>query len=199
MAPGDFGAPGEAVGRAGDEIVLCGQLFHTGTRVLTWMDKGGFNAYSPLPPVGVTTDAVPALRYGNRKVALQKQSKTRYPSTRLAIDNNNNPKGVTPLKKEVKSEEWDLEYLREVVHQLVIHYDGCGTARRCFRVLHDERALSCHFIIDLDGTIYQTLDCKERAWHATIANDCSVGIEICNLGALSANVFRYRCRGPRHI
>jgi N-acetyl-anhydromuramyl-L-alanine amidase AmpD len=55
----------------------------------------------------------------------------------------------------VKSDEWDLEYLREVVHQLVIHYDGCGTARRCFKVLHDERALSCHFIIDLDGTIYQ--------------------------------------------
>jgi len=40
-----------------------------------------------------------------------------------------------------------------------------------------------HFIIDLDGTIYQTLDVKERAWHATIANDTSVGIEISSPGA----------------
>jgi len=183
MAP-CFGAPGEAVYRAGDEIVVCGQLFHTGTRVLTWMDKGGFNAYSPLPSVGTNTDVVPALRYGNRKVTLQKQSKTKYPSNRLALESSNTTK-VTPQKKEVNSEEWDLESLREVVHQLVIHYDGCGTARRCFKVLHDERALSCHFIIDLDGTVYQTLDCKERAWHATTANDCSIGIEICNLGALS--------------
>eukprot|EP00959_Pyramimonas_sp_CCMP1952_P438087 9171344-Pyramimonas_sp.AAC.1 len=31
MAP-PFGAPGESVRRAGDEIVVCGQLFHTGTR-----------------------------------------------------------------------------------------------------------------------------------------------------------------------
>src|SRR5690606_19455249 len=28
-----------------------------------------------------------------------------------------------------------------------------------------------------------TLDLKERAWHATIANDRSIGIEIANIGA----------------
>lgn len=38
-------------------------------------------------------------------------------------------------------------------------------------------------MIDLDGTIYQTLDVSERAWHATIANDRSIGIEIANIGA----------------
>jgi N-acetyl-anhydromuramyl-L-alanine amidase AmpD len=38
-------------------------------------------------------------------------------------------------------------------------------------------------MLDLDGTIYQTLDLKERAWHATIANDRSIGIEIANMGA----------------
>mmetsp|Transcript_10498 Transcript_10498/g.18018 ORF Transcript_10498/g.18018 Transcript_10498/m.18018 type:complete len:354 (-) Transcript_10498:64-1125(-) len=188
MMPSSYGKPGECVGRAGDEIVVCGTLFHTGTRVITWMDKGGFNAYSPLPSTGTNNgDTVPALRYGNRKVAPQKQLRIPrgYPGSRLLLENGNTKQASTMPKKEVKSDEWDLEYLREVVHQLVIHYDGCGTARRCFKVLHDERALSCHFIIDLDGTIYQTLDCKERAWHATTANDCSVGIEICNLGALS--------------
>jgi N-acetyl-anhydromuramyl-L-alanine amidase AmpD len=38
-------------------------------------------------------------------------------------------------------------------------------------------------MLDLDGTIYQTLDLKERAWHATTANTRSIGIEIANVGA----------------
>jgi hypothetical protein len=37
-------------------------------------------------------------------------------------------------------------------------------------------------MLDLDGTIYQTLDLKERAWHATISNSRSIGIEIANMG-----------------
>jgi len=49
--------------------------------------------------------------------------------------------------------------------------------------LHDLRDLSVHFMLDLDGTIYQTLDAKERAWHATSSNTRSVGIEIANIGA----------------
>src|SRR4051812_27435652 len=31
--------------RKGDEIVVAGQLFHTGTRVITWMDPHGYDAY----------------------------------------------------------------------------------------------------------------------------------------------------------
>jgi N-acetyl-anhydromuramyl-L-alanine amidase AmpD len=38
-------------------------------------------------------------------------------------------------------------------------------------------------MLDVDGTIYQTLDLKERAWHAGTANDRSVGVEIANIGA----------------
>jgi N-acetyl-anhydromuramyl-L-alanine amidase AmpD len=45
------------------------------------------------------------------------------------------------------------------------------------------RGLSVHFMLDLDGTIYQTLDLKERAWHATSSNSRSVGVEIANMGA----------------
>ncbi len=41
-------------------------------------------------------------------------------------------------------------------------------------------------MLDLDGTIYQTLDLKEQAWHATIANGRSIGIEIANIGAYPA-------------
>jgi N-acetyl-anhydromuramyl-L-alanine amidase AmpD len=69
------------------------------------------------------------------------------------------------------------------VDQFVLHFDARGTSRRCFEVLHDLRGLSVHFLLDLDGTIYQTLDLKESAWHATIANERSIGIEIANIGA----------------
>src|SRR5579862_7016785 len=37
--------PGEKLQRSGDEIVVCGQFFHTGTPVVTWMDPGGYDAY----------------------------------------------------------------------------------------------------------------------------------------------------------
>lgn len=73
--------------------------------------------------------------------------------------------------------------LRRAVSQIVVHYDVAGTSRRCFTILHDLRGLSCHFLLDTDGTVYQTLDVRERAWHAADANDRSVGIEIANLGA----------------
>jgi len=38
----------------------------------------------------------------------------------------------------------------------VIHFDDAGTSRTCFLVLQDDRDLSVHFMLDLDGTIYQT-------------------------------------------
>jgi len=79
-----------------------------------------------------------------------------------------------------------LDALREVVDQFVIHYDVCGVSRTCFKVLND-RGLSVHFMLDLDGTIYQSLDLKERAWHATIANRRSIGIEIANMGAIRSD------------
>ena len=84
---------------------------------------------------------------------------------------------------------WDLPLLQRVVDQFVIHFDAAGTSKRCFEVLHDRRGLSVHFLLDLDGTIYQTLDVKESAWHATVANGRSVGVEVANIGA-------YPVQGP---
>ena len=74
--------------------------------------------------------------------------------------------------------------MQQAVDQFVIHYDVCGTSKNCFRVLHDERGLAVQFMLDVDGTIYQTVDLKEGAWHATKANGRSVGIEIANMGAV---------------
>jgi len=80
-----------------------------------------------------------------------------------------------------------LDALREVVDQFVIHYDVAGVSKTCFKVLND-RGLSVHFMLDLDGTIYQSLDLKERAWHATTSNRRSIGVEIASIGAFSPNV-----------
>ena len=80
----------------------------------------------------------------------------------------------------------DLATVQGKVDQFVLHYDVCGTSRQCFKVLHDVRCLSVHFLLDVDGTIYQTLDVRERAWHATVANHRSVGIEIAHIGAYPA-------------
>jgi N-acetyl-anhydromuramyl-L-alanine amidase AmpD len=42
-------------------------------------------------------------------------------------------------------------------------------------------------MLDVDGTIYQTLDLKESAWQATVSNNRSVGVEIANIGAYGVN------------
>jgi N-acetyl-anhydromuramyl-L-alanine amidase AmpD len=86
----------------------------------------------------------------------------------------------------VRGGAWDLPTLQKYVDQFVLHYDEAGTSRTCFKVLQDSRGLSVHFMLDLDGTIYQTLDLKERAWHATKSNSRSVGVEIANMGAYSS-------------
>ena len=86
------------------------------------------------------------------------------------------------LAAQVVAEGWTHERLARQVDQFVLHFDGCCTSRQCAGVL-EERGLSVHFMLDVDGTIHQTLDLTARAWHATIANDRSVGIEIANPGA----------------
>ncbi len=162
--------PGDEVARRGEEIMVCGRLFHVGAPVVLWTDPGGYDGYrverrfvpweragwDASRDAGITEPA----RFGLRRVPLSPEEFER-----------------------VRGGGWTLDLLRRHVDQFVIHYDAAGTSRACFRVLHDVRGLSVHFMLDLDGTIYQTLDVKERAWHATVANDRAVGIEIANIGA----------------
>jgi N-acetylmuramoyl-L-alanine amidase len=168
--------PGTLAPRKGDEIVVAGQFVHTGTRVVLWMDPGGYDAYrverrfSPLNKSDWDT---------SQAEVRELTSPNRY---NLRRDN------LTPEELErVRGGGWDLPTVQRVVDQFVIHFDACGTSRQCFNVLQDHRDLSVHFMLDLDGTIYQTLDVKERAWHATSSNSRSVGIEIANIGAYGVN------------
>jgi hypothetical protein len=61
----------------------------------------------------------------------------------------------------------------------VNHWDVCLSSTQCQKVL-DKRGISVHFLIDNDGTIYQTLDMQHSAWHASRVNRYSVGVEITN-------------------
>jgi N-acetyl-anhydromuramyl-L-alanine amidase AmpD len=161
---------GHRLERKGDEIVVCGQLFHTSTPVILWMDPGGYDAYRlerrfvPLDQAATPPREKQGRPMGNRF------SLRRGGLSEQEID-------------QVRGGGWSLLQLQRVVEQFVIHFDACGTSKGCFEVLHDIRGLSVHFMLDLDGTIYQTLDLKEGAWHATIANGRSIGIEIANIGA----------------
>ena len=166
-------SPGTKLQRHGDEIVAAGQLFHTGTPVVLWTDSGGYDAYrverrfSPLEESDWES---------SHKTVKDLETPNRYGLRRSPA--------LTPEDIErLRGGGWDLSKLQEVVDQFVIHYDQCGTSRQCFKILHDFRGLSVHFLLDVDGTIYQTLDLKERAWHATSSNSRSVGIEIAHIGA----------------
>jgi N-acetylmuramoyl-L-alanine amidase len=164
--------PGTLAKRRGDEIVAAGNFIHTGTPVVLWMDSGGYDAYrverrfSPIDQSSWATSKVEVAelttpnRFGLRRTGLSSEEIER-----------------------VRGGGWDLELLQRVVDQFVIHFDVAGTSKQCFKTLHDLRGLSVHFMLDLDGTIYQTLDVKERAWHATSSNDRGIGIEIANIGA----------------
>lgn len=160
----------------GDEIVVAGQFVHTGTRVVLWMDPGGYDAYrverrfSPLNTSDWDT---------SQAEVRELTSPNRYNLRRDSL--------TAEELERLRGGGWDLPTLQRVVDQFVIHFDACGTSRQCFNVLQDHRDLSVHFLLDLDGTIYQTLDVKERAWHATSSNGRSVGIEIANIGAYGTN------------
>ncbi|HLX65077.1 MAG TPA: peptidoglycan recognition family protein [Planctomycetota bacterium] len=164
--------PGQLLQRAGDEICVCGQFFHTGTPVVLWLDPGGYDAYRTETRF---SDFKNSDWEAARKVNTQLSSPNRY-GLRQGL--------LTPDEIDrVRGGGWDLALLQSKVDQFVLHFDVAGLSRNCFRTLHDVRCLSVHFMLDIDGTIYQTLDLKERAWHATTSNTRSIGIEIANIGA----------------
>ncbi len=147
--------------------MVAGHLVHTGVPVVLWTDPGGYDGYRV-----------------ERLFSPPEQADWDHSKDAVKSPNRYDTRATTPqLAAQTRGGNWDLESLRGQVDQIVLHYDASGTSRGCFRTLHDQRGLSIHFMVDLDGTIYQTLDVKERAWHATKSNARSIGIEIANIGA----------------
>jgi N-acetylmuramoyl-L-alanine amidase len=74
---------------------------------------------------------------------------------------------------------------------LLLHYTGLDTAERALHWLCvEESRVSCHYLIDERGRIFQMVREEFRAWHAgeafwageTDVNSASIGIEIHNPG-----------------
>ncbi|MEM1306878.1 MAG: N-acetylmuramoyl-L-alanine amidase [Pseudomonadota bacterium] len=74
---------------------------------------------------------------------------------------------------------------------LLMHYTGFATGPQAIDWLaRAESGVSCHYVVDVDGTTTQMVREADRAWHAgesnwqgvTDINSCSIGIEIQNPG-----------------
>jgi len=143
---------------AGHEIVVCGARVPIDAPVVLWNMPPRYDAYAEGP-----------------RFAAEGPEGKRYRPGREAR--------TSELAAAVARDGWTRAHLAEQLDLFVLHYDACGTSESCFRVLQDERKLSVHFLLDLDGTLYQTLDLAEQAWHARAANPRSIGVEIANLGA----------------
>ncbi len=175
---------GTELARVGDEIVVAGRYFHSGTKVVLWTDPGGYDAYrvekrfTPWEKAGY--DAWKADSKGPKS---PERFGLRFAEAGRGPGGTGNKLDAETLSR-VRGGGWTLDEVRSRVDQFVLHYDVCGCSRQCFNILHDHRGLSVHFMLDVDGVVYQTLDVKERAWHATTSNDRSVGVEIASPGAM---------------
>jgi N-acetylmuramoyl-L-alanine amidase len=167
---------------AATSIVIAGQPYDVGRPVVLWCDSDrGFNAYS--------------------EVCVEKERASASSCCETSFKRYGTRSGVRPQS---------LTDLQSTVRQLVLHHDGCVNSRSCFYSMHDTPrpdgrcGLSAHFMVDFDGTIYQTLDVEARAIHAGEANQISIGVEMCNRADASRNELDrlppdYRTRAVRHV
>jgi hypothetical protein len=161
--------------RPSGNLIIGGREVHIGAKVVNWQDDAHWNAASEYCIV-TNTDPAPKcpssptgkqFPYGPPPIPYTQRYSTR-PNLRTAKWNN----GMSP----------SYDAVRSTIKQFVVHHDGCTTADMCFSVLQNERGLSVHFLLDNDGTIYQTLDLGLMAYHAADWNLYSIGVELCSRG-----------------
>ena len=79
----------------------------------------------------------------------------------------------------------------QAVDMLILHYTGMQTAQAALDRLRDPvAAVSSHYVVDEDGTVFRLVPEQRRAWHAGVShwrghsalNGRSIGIEIVNPG-----------------
>jgi hypothetical protein len=143
---------------ANSSIIVCGQPFEIDTKVITFRDDQAVSAY--LPHRTDKPSEVPPFHPAKGMAG----ATFRYRPRRLI------------------GSDRSLTRLKQVLRQFVVHLDGCASSRECFHVLHNERGLSVHFLIDNDGTIIQTLDLVDCAFQAQHVNEIAIGVELANRG-----------------
>lgn len=146
------------------------------TNIKAFQDKCG------LSPTGIMDDST-----FRRKMTEREADNVRADTIHPVIYCNDKPVSIAWNKVKTFKQPGGFEaplgsykkMLSRKPNLFVVHFDVCLSSRSCFDVLKT-RGLSVHFLIDNDGTIYQTLDTKHVAWHAKGVNDGSVGVEISN-------------------
>jgi N-acetylmuramoyl-L-alanine amidase len=77
------------------------------------------------------------------------------------------------------------------IRHIVLHYTGMQNVAQALKRLCDpNHAVSAHYLVDEDGSVYALVPEAERAWHAGVAfwngvrdvNSTSIGIEVVNPG-----------------
>lgn len=161
------------------KIWIAGTGFDIDAKVVRWDEGPGFDATQPrcVNPSQVCGDGIRPFSPKAKNFGAK-----RY-STRPALRRY----GENP----------PLAAAQAVLKQFILHHDGCPTAQSCFNVLHNERGLSCHLLLDNDGTIYQTMDLSLMAYHAAQFNTSAIGIELCNRGDAKTDPNYYRSKGQK--
>ena len=93
------------------------------------------------------------------------------------------------ISNRFKSENFDDR--KKKVSFIIFHYTETKNLEDAVKLLtNKKRKVSCHYLIDYNGSIYNLVDIKKRAWHAGESswenlmdiNSRSIGIEIVNPG-----------------
>ena len=91
-----------------------------------------------------------------------------------------------------------------VISAVVVHDTASKTAEEALSWFAKPASkVSAHFVIDLDGTVYQCVPEDRRAWHAGTStlhgasevNDFSVGIEVVDASEIVGNKIEFALPG----
>jgi N-acetylmuramoyl-L-alanine amidase len=169
--------------RPSGNLIIGGQAFKTDAPIINWREPPFWDATREDCQVTETDPSV--LNPGNanycKVLAVDANGKHSVPYGKLPNGPYTRRYAFRPrLAHYGKTPPYDA--VKASIRQFVIHHDGCNTADMCFSVLQNERGLSVHFLLDNDGTIYQTIDLGLMAYHASEWNIDSIGIEMCNKG-----------------
>ncbi len=92
---------------------------------------------------------------------------------------------------------YQVEYPKDLI---VLHHTVGGTAKSTFNWWQgDEKHIATAFIVERDGTIYETFDPKHWAWHiglkgtGGVHDKRSIGIEIASEGGLKESEGKLYC------
>ena len=101
------------------------------------------------------------------------------------------------ISHKFKSKNYDSR--EKDINFIIIHYTETKTLSHAVDLLTcRNRKVSCHYLIDIDGRVYNLVDEKYRAWHAgdsrwmksSDINSRSIGIEIVNEGEKKKSPFK---------